>query len=83
MNKAKVVVVQKVLEGLGQGFVDSADQQTALIFWRPSNTHTHTEKDSGHTPSDPLQPQSRATGGLLFLFCQQDDCLKKTCPLIQ
>ena len=39
MNKAKVVVVQKVLEGLGQGFVDSADQQTALIFWRPSNTH--------------------------------------------
>jgi len=40
MNKAKVVVVQKVLEGLGQGLVDGADQQTALVFWRPSNTTT-------------------------------------------
>ena len=61
MNKAKVVVVQKVLEGLGQGFVDSADQQTALIFWRPSNTHTHRKGLRSH-PFRPITAAVKSYG---------------------
>lgn len=34
MNEAKAVVVQEVLEGLGQSFVWTADQQAAFIVWR-------------------------------------------------
>ena len=45
MNEAEVVVIQKVLEGLGESFVWRADQQTRLIIWRPTNT-THTKLTS-------------------------------------
>lgn len=38
MDEAKVVVIQKVLEGLRQSFVRCADQQTRLIVWSPANT---------------------------------------------
>lgn len=34
VNEAKAVVVQEVLEGLGQSFVWTADQQAAFIVWR-------------------------------------------------
>ena len=37
MDEAKVVVIQKVLEGLRQSFVRCADQQTRLIVWSPAN----------------------------------------------
>lgn len=43
MHKAKVVVVQKVLEGLRQSFVWSAHQQTGSIIWRPVNTKLTSE----------------------------------------
>ena len=38
MDEAKVVVIQKVLEGLRQSFVRCADQQKRLIIWSPANT---------------------------------------------
>lgn len=38
MNEAKAVVVQEVLEGLGQSFVWTADQQAAFIVWRSVTT---------------------------------------------
>lgn len=37
MNKAKAVVIQEVLEGLGQSFVGGADQETHSIIWRPTD----------------------------------------------
>lgn len=43
MYEAKVVVVQKVLEGLRQSFVWSAHQQTGSIIWSPVNTKLTSE----------------------------------------
>lgn len=34
MNEAEAVVVQEVLEGLGQSFVGTADQQAAFVVGR-------------------------------------------------
>lgn len=36
-NKAVVVVIKKVLEGLRQSSVGSADQQAGFIIWSPEN----------------------------------------------
>lgn len=43
MHEAEVVVVQKVLEGLRQSFVRTADQQTGIITWSPVNTKLTSE----------------------------------------
>lgn len=43
MHEAEVVVVQKILEGLRQSFVRTADQQTGFITWSPVNTKLTSE----------------------------------------
>lgn len=51
MNEAKVVVIQKVLEGLRQSFVWTADQQACFIIWRSDKTTLISEHFKGFTSS--------------------------------
>lgn len=43
MHEAEVVVVHEVLEGLRQGFVGAADEQTRLITRSPADTKLTSE----------------------------------------
>lgn len=43
LNEAKVVVVQKIFEGLRQSFVWCADHKTLVIIWTPADTRYHSE----------------------------------------
>lgn len=45
MNEAEGVVVQEVLEGLGQSFVGNADQQAGLVSRRPEQQETRDERN--------------------------------------
>lgn len=44
MNEAEAVVVQEVLEGLGQSFVGTADQQAALVVGRSDGGGNNTKR---------------------------------------
>lgn len=49
MNEAKVVVIHKVLEGLRESFVWTADQQAGFIIWRSDKTTPISEHFKGFT----------------------------------
>lgn len=51
INEAKAVVIQKVLEGLRQSFVWTADQQAGFIIWRSDKTTLISEHFKGFTSS--------------------------------
>lgn len=54
MNEAEAVVVQEVLEGLGQSFVGTADQQAAFVVGRSDGGggNNNTNRFTHYTTSD-------------------------------